>query len=617
MIGERQSQHDSSLVEAFEECKKRTRDLKTVLFLASWVIGEALIARGTRTKCDLFLRQTSNSQSSIFPHSLENTRAYISHLQSASSQLQIVVTNPFIISTFRFHRKNEATELQTSNKKKMSSQSSLGSLSSLMSAVRSVSRVISNTEVASETPFLDQTDPSGPIAAFLHDELTLGKMLDSGRFTENFEIVRINRDLRFKTSTVAEEKARLELWNSASTKGRPNYSVKGVRSSLREEREIERAVLGLTIEANYLARLDHPNIIKLCGLSSATVMLDDDCYEYHAIVFNRITETLAERIDHWNEQDQLSLQSDFILHLKTDYAFQIADAVSYLHDRRIIFRNLTLDNIGFTINDAVQLMNFDCVKEIPEGESYLEDGFQCSQTYMSLEMYQGDKYDFKVDSFAWAICFYEMLTQEPAFQTTTNEEALIREHGWCPGLEGCDYVPDGLLDLLEDAWEPNPEERVSMKEVKKQLEWILFGNDDQSEEEDSRCTEATRRSSIDILGYGLFLGDESCLGLDIDEESSRRRSSDVELHAAVLFSGTSRSFIPSGLLLDAEEAPQITPAEAATAMEHLIPKLEYTRQYKGIRKDKMPPLSMASNTNKARRRCSNQHNLIAGVAMCA
>ena len=483
-----------------------------------------------------------------------------------------------------------------------------------------VSRVVSTPKVVSETPFLDETEPARPIAAFLQDELTIGKLIDHGRFTESYEIVRISRDLRFQASTPTEEKARLELWESTSTKGCSNYSVKGVKSGLKREREIERAVLGLTIEANYLARLDHPNIINVLGLSTATVTLDCDCYGYHAIISNRITESLAERIDHWNEQEKISLASDFNLHLKTDYAFQIADALSYLHDRRIIFRNLTLDNIGFTVNDAVQLMNFDCVKEIPENETHLEDGFTCSQTYMSLEMYQGEKYDHKVDSFAWAICFYEMLTQEPAFQTTSNEEALIREHGWCPGLDSCDYIPDGLLDLLEDAWDPDPEARITMKEAKKQLEWILFGGDEEeSEEEDYGCKDPDRRrSSIDILGYGHFLQDGSYLGLDIDEESSRR-SSDVSLHAAIHFSGTKQSFIPSSLLFDdTEEAPQMTP-EAVTALEHIIPKLEYTRQYKGIKKDKMPPLSMAPNLNKARRRCSNNYTnpALGATAKCA
>lgn len=503
----------------------------------------------------------------------------------------------------------------------MSSHSSLNSISSaaISSAIRAASRVFSNSEepvevICSETPFLDETAPSGPIASFQHDELALGKFLDHGRFTENYEIVKIERDLRFQPSSTAEEEARMDVCESTSTKGRSNYSVKGVRTGLKDENGVERAILGLTIEANYLARLAHPNIIQLHGLSASTVVLGLDSYEYHAIIANRITETMAERIDHWNEQEQISLQSDFILHLKTDYAFQIADAISYLHDRGIIFRNLTLDNIGFTTNDTVQLMNFDCVKEIPEGEDYLQDGFTCSQTYMSLEMYQHAKYDYKVDSFAWAICFYEMLTQEPAFQTTSNEEALIREHGWCPGLDDCGFVPDGLLDLLEDAWDPSAEDRISMPEIKQQLEWILFGNGDQQADQDESVSEdymTKRRSSVAmILGYGNFLGDESELGLDIDGDSTRR-SSDVafcmDMQAAIHFSGTQRSFIPSGLLGDAsEKAPQITPEQAVNAQ--ILPKLEYTKQFTGIKKDSMPPLSMAPNMNKARRRCSNQYN---------
>jgi len=106
------------------------------------------------------------------------------------------------------------------------------------------------------------------------------------------------------------------------------------------------------------------------------------------------------------------------------------------------------------------------------------------------------------------------------------------------------------------------------------------------------------------------LGDESELGLDIDGDSTLR-SSDVafcmDMQAAIHFCGTQRSFIPSGLLGDAsEKAPQITPEQAVNAQ--ILPKLEYTKQFTGIKKDSMPPLSMAPNMNKARRRCSNQYN---------
>jgi len=495
-----------------------------------------------------------------------------------------------------------------------------------------VSRVISEfdteLESPSDTPFLDNADLCNPIAYFEHDELVLGKQLDYGRFTESFEIKRINRNFRFKASSMMEEKARLDLFDSVSTKGQRNYCVKRLKTDVDSEHEVERAILGLVIEANYLARLDHPNIIKLRGLSASAASVENGSYVfYNAIITNRITESLAERIDYWNEQGKISLESDFILHLKTDYAFQIADAVSYLHDRRIIFRNLSLNNIGFTSNDTIQLMNFDCVKEVPEGATHLEDGFKCSQTYMPLEMYQECEYDYKVDSFSWAICFYEMLTQEPAFETTSNGEALIREQGWCPSLNGCShFVPDGLLDLLEDAWEPIPEDRTSIKEIKKQLEWILFGGDDDDDGDDCQTDVEDVECGVSQSNPFSF-ADESALGLDIDESSSCvcrrdsahvRRSSQAGLEAAIYFSGTKNSFIPEHLLLsdETEPAPQITP-EAATAIEHIIPKLEYTMQYKGIKKENLPPplIPMKNDKIKARRRCSNRFN--PSTAMCA
>lgn len=499
------------------------------------------------------------------------------------------------------------------------------SVTSLIDKVSDVS-ISEEKTPRSETPYLDSKGPRSHLANFARKELDLGKILGRGRFTETREIRKVERDLRYKPTSDGDEEARMDIWENTKTKGRANFSIKRVRKDLSTEREVERAALGLCIEANYLARLDHQNIIRLKGMCQTIFNLGNDTYEYNAIITNRITETLDERIDYWNEQDSISPKSDFILHLKTDYAFQIADALSYLHDRRIVFRNLTLSSIGFTTSDTIQLTNFDCVKEIPEGESYLQDGFKGSQTYMSLEMFSGKKYDYKVDCFAWAICFYEMLTQEPAFQSTTNEEALIREHGWCPGLQDADFVPDGLLDLLEDAWETDIDDRFTMKDIRSQLEWILFGNDDDSDsdfEGEDQKMDASNKSG-GFLSQGM--NDFSALGLDLDEsENYIMGGDDMDINAALGFSGTRGSFIPENLLLDAEEAtkgagdaapPVGLPPPNTPSAEEILPKIEYTKQYRGLRLETIPPLSFVPPkvANKQGRRRSIQRTELAPCA---
>ncbi|CAB9501358.1 activated protein kinase kinase kinase dlk-1 [Seminavis robusta] len=506
----------------------------------------------------------------------------------------------------------------------------------------------------SETPYLDEYEPNANIASFLDKEITVGKFIGQGRFTESYQVKSFRRDIMFQAKSVQDERNRLELSETAKNnkKGSYNYSLKQVRGGLMTEREVERAALGLTIEANYLSRLDHANIIALKGTCETTVVLDGDVYEYHAIITNRITETLDQRIDYWNSQDSVAKDSDFILHLKTDYAFQIADALSYLHKRRIIFRNLTLSSIGFTTSDTIQLINFDCVKELPEGQDCLHDGFKGSQTYAALEIYSGRPYDFKVDCFAWAICFYEMLTQEPAFTTTTNEEALIREHGWCPSLQDCDYIPDGLLDLLEDSWETNVEERISMADIRRQLEWILFGTGEDSDEDTSTNADSgadffsnTQKNNKAKMEGDLsaseffFLEDMSALGLDLSESANfaqapqpqaqggRGRRGSVnsveEINAALGFSGCRNSFLPAELLLDAKDATNLvqkaasaTPQQQALAAEALLPKLEYTSQFRGLRIETIPPPCFVPQNvkNKQSRRRSMQRT---EMAVCA
>lgn len=495
------------------------------------------------------------------------------------------------------------------------------SANSIISKVSSI--VVSDDEEhVSETPYLESREPNSRLANFLRSELELGKVLGKGRFTETREIRRVDRDLHYRPASIGEEKGRMEIWENAKTKGRCNFTIKRISKDLKSEREVERSALGLAIEANYLSRLNHQNIVQLKGMVESTFKVGPDTYDYHAMITNRITETLDERIDYWNDQDSISLKSDFILHLKTDYAFQIADALSYLHDRRIVFRNLTLSSIGFTSSDTIQLVNFDCVKEIPEGQPYLRDGFKGNHTYMALEMYEGKEYDFKVDCFSWGICFYEMLTQQPAFQSTTNEEALIREHGWCPSLETVDFVPDGLLDLLEDAWETDTDDRFTMKDIRGQLEWILFGND-----EDDSCVESESgdTSMEEECGYlSMGMDDMSALGLDLDESCNFDMGADQVLYAAIGFSNTRDSFIPSNLLLEEEEealkpAPVKMGPPRRLSMAEMMPKIEYTKQYRGLRIETIPPPAFVppNVANKANRRRSMVGGNRKGSIPCA
>ena len=112
----------------------------------------------------------------------------------------------------------------------------------------------------------------------------------------------------------------------------------------------------LVHETAVLASLNHPNIIKLHGRASGNLaeafMLNDGYF----ILLDRLSETLHDRIDSWKGHPMFSSIKPTMKQLEV--AHIVAGAMSYLHSKKIIFRDLKPDNVGFDSYGTVKLFDF-------------------------------------------------------------------------------------------------------------------------------------------------------------------------------------------------------------------------------------------------------------------
>lgn len=323
----------------------------------------------------------------------------------------------------------------------------------------------------SSSAFLQETPISSNVALFARSEVLVGKVIGSGGFSDVYEIIGFELSSDISARCDPDQQRLREIYAANPSE----YCIKVLTQRLtNSKQEFTRAALDLVLEAAYLSRLNHANILKLRGLSCDGVRGFDRCgHEGFFLITDRLTHNLEQQI----HDPTTCPMSDLLMDQNIQYALQLAQALQYLHERRIVFRDLKPHNIGFDRNGTLILFDFGLCREIPSGACGNTDLYEMSgvgtRRYLAPEVLNAGCYNLKADVYGWALVTWEMMSGHRPFAAYSIEQHRIQV---CLGGERprmrLDW-PQYLQDVLKQSWRENVSDRLDMATVVHKLNRAL------------------------------------------------------------------------------------------------------------------------------------------------
>ena len=230
-------------------------------------------------------------------------------------------------------------------------------------------------------------------------------------------------------------------------------------------------------EITVLSKMNHPHILNIIGSG----FVDSKLFRGKARPM-----IVLEALDGDTLTYHLSLKRSFHTRPFTESRYlrmarELAAALLYIHDQispecTLIHRDLKPDNIGFTADGTLKLMDFGLAVCVYKGRdidgTYKLTGCTGSLRYMAPEVALSKPYNEKVDIYGCGMIIYHIITGVTPFLGFTKEQLYSKVvHGkYRPPLEHDDYgrqirIHENLRSLIEQCWDDNHSKRPSAAKV--------------------------------------------------------------------------------------------------------------------------------------------------------
>jgi serine/threonine protein kinase len=211
------------------------------------------------------------------------------------------------------------------------------------------------------------------------------------------------------------------------------------------------AKVRLRLETHIAKLLVHPNIVQTYGLEEVddVVFLVMEFYE-GSNVATRITR------DGWLEVDDA-----------IDIILQTARGLAYIHQNRIVHRDIKPTNVLVTKEGVAKILDFGVSRKEGLKGLTLSSGFTGTLAYMPPEQIRGETVTAQADLWSLGAMLYEMLTGRTPFASRDLGVTLskIQNYQPMPVRQVRPDVPLGLQDIINNLLAKNLAERYKSADM--------------------------------------------------------------------------------------------------------------------------------------------------------
>lgn len=237
------------------------------------------------------------------------------------------------------------------------------------------------------------------------------------------------------------------VYSGEEMPGRLPVAIKCISQTRVADPKVRRKLIS---EVDIHKSLHHQNIVEFKGV------FQDENYVY----------ILLELCPNGTILDMLKKQNPFSEKQTSQICFQLLNALVYLHEHRVIHRDLKLQNLLLDKNNHMKLADFGLSAQL-QSDDEKKMTICGTPSYLSPEVVGGGKkgHTTSVDIWATGVCSFLMLTGKQPFQSSdkkiTYKKISHVNYSW-PEKP---HVSELAKDFVDHALQKDPEARPTAKEL--------------------------------------------------------------------------------------------------------------------------------------------------------